>query len=159
MDGCDTGQYAKGYCNKHYVRMRTNGTTDSVRQPGHRRDREIPLSMSEADIAWLAGLLEGEGSFFMSRCPNKGVMYSYPCIVVDMTDRDVIDRVAGFFGTKVYPYKNLKRPEHKEIYKSMISGSRAVEFMQMLLPWMGVRRSAKIKELLETPSGRKEVQP
>jgi hypothetical protein len=112
--------------------------------------------MSEADIAWLAGLLEGEGSFFMSRTPNGDVMYQYPLIVVSMTDEDVIERVARFFGTKVYRYKYDKRPGHKATYKAVVSGSRAAGLMEMILPWMGVRRSAKIKELLESPSGRKD---
>jgi len=41
-------------------------------------------------IAWTAGLLEGEGSFGMS---GRSI-----AIGINMTDRDVIDRIAGVLG-------------------------------------------------------------
>lgn len=41
----------------------------------------------EIEIAWLAGLLEGEGSFI-------GATDKYPvCLSLEMTDRDVVERL------------------------------------------------------------------
>lgn len=107
--------------------------------------------MSEADTAWLAGLLEGEGSFFMIR--DKG--YQYPTIVVAMTDLDVIERVASMFGTSIFPQKKDKRyPDGKIGYRTQTTGHKAAGLMERLLPWMGERRSQKIKELLNMKHGK-----
>lgn len=50
--------------------------------------------MTEIETAWLAGLLEGEGYFGTINSWVSGRCYRYPRIGVNMTDRDVIDRVA-----------------------------------------------------------------
>jgi hypothetical protein len=156
IEGCESDFYAKGWCNKHWTRWRKHGDPLDAVPVGHRRTAK-KLSMSEADLAWLAGLLEGEGSFYASGSRAKnGVMYRYPQIKVSMTDRDVIERVAQMFGIKVSVNSREKRREAKQIYSAQINGSRAMELMQQLLPWMGKRRSQKIKELLNTQHGRVE---
>lgn len=146
VDDCAGKLYAKDFCRKHYQRFRRNGTLDIKR-------RNPILSISEAEIAWLAGLLEGEGSFFMSRFGE----YQYPMIVVSMTDQDVIERVARIFGTAIYPQKLDKRyPNGKRAYRVSTTGHKAIGLMEQLLPWMGERRSQKIKDLLNTQAGKME---
>ena len=146
IEDCGTEIYAKGWCNKHYQRFRRNGHPEILR-------RNPVLSMSEADIAWLAGLLEGEGSFFMT---GRGDYY-YPTIVVSMTDRDVVERVSRMFGTGIYAQKQDKRyPNAKIGYRTQTTGHKAAGLMEQLLPWMGERRSQKIKELLNTQVERVE---
>lgn len=142
---CDNAIYAKGYCNKHYQRFNRNGILEI-------KHRNPILPMSEADIAWLAGLLEGEGSFFMA----GDDVYQYPTIVVSMTDLDVIERVARLFGVSVYPQKLDKRyPNGKRAYRTQTTGHKAARLMELLLPWMGDRRAAKIKELLNQSNARR----
>ncbi len=46
------------------------------------------------DIAWLAGLVEGEGSFHMS---TRSI-----AIILTMTDRDVVERAATLLNGRVY---------------------------------------------------------
>jgi hypothetical protein len=54
-----------------------------------------------------------------------------------MTDRDIVQRVAAAFGTRIQVH-------HKEIYRTAYSatvrGSHAVALMRRLRPWMGSRR-------------------
>lgn len=105
--------------------------------------------MNEIDLAWLAGLLEGEGSFFMQRNTQPSGVYRYPFITVNMTDRDVIERVAEIFDSTVYEFKQIYgTSSKKQAYRTQINGSRAAELMRLLLPYMGVRRSEKICEIL-----------
>ena len=52
------------------------------------------------DIAWLAELLEGEGSFVMS---ERSI-----AIVVKMTDRDVVERAAALLGGRSTVYRHTK---------------------------------------------------
>jgi hypothetical protein len=96
---------------------------------------------------WLAGILEGEGYFGVIRSIVKGKTYLYPRVGVNMTDRDVIERVREIFGVKIY----VMRPagvSKKEGYRVVLIGSRAVEIMQLIRPWMGERRAAQIDRAL-----------
>lgn len=91
------------------------------------------------DILWLAGLLEGEGTFDAHRG-------KYPRIRLAMTDRDVVGHAATLMDTKLR--LSLHPAPVKATWHSEISGSRAAEIMREILPHMGARRSAKIAEIL-----------
>jgi hypothetical protein len=109
------------------------------------------MDLSDPDIAWLAGLLEGEGSFMMAKTKQGGKTYSSPRITVNMTDEDVIQRVATLFNTKVYTMPKYARDGYappKQQWRATLTGARAVALMEAMLPWMGERRSAKIAEIL-----------
>jgi hypothetical protein len=97
--------------------------------------REIP----ETDLHWLAGLLEGEGSFV--RGPPSAPRT--PGLAVSMVDRDVIERAARLLDCAV----NLlpaRREEWSDAYVARVRGPRAVEWMQRLRPLMGERRRRQI---------------
>ncbi len=105
-------------------------------------DQERP----ERDIYWLAGLLEGEGSFFDGppSSPNR------PRIQVFMTDEDIIAQAADFFGVR---YSLARRygaeaMKWKPAYLTHLRGKRAVELMKQLYPLMGNRRQEQITNAL-----------
>jgi hypothetical protein len=109
------------------------------------------VATSDAEVAWLAGLLEGEGSFYMltSRTGELRKAYRYPKIQVSMTDRDIIDRVSVLFGTKTYAKPPARKyPDRRPQWQAQISGVGAAEWMVRLRPWLGERRRAKIDEVL-----------
>ncbi|GAB3763755.1 LAGLIDADG family homing endonuclease [Microlunatus parietis] len=98
------------------------------------------------EIAWLAGILEGEGSFYLQR--DRGI-YLYPRVVVSMTDEDVIQRVADLFGAKIYKVPVSPRyPARKQQWRAVATGQRAVRLMKEIRPLMGKRRGAKIDEII-----------
>jgi hypothetical protein len=102
-----------------------------------------PLPVDYNSIYWLAGLLEGEGSFLapMPSSPNA------PIISVSMTDEDIIARVAAFFGTK-YHRVNPLREGAKHAYTIIVKGSKAHDLMKTLYPLMSSRRQAQIDKAL-----------
>ena len=105
----------------------------------------------EAEIAWLAGLLEGEGSFQTINSWVNGKAYRYPKITVNMTDLDVIEHVARLFGTKVYVMPIYVREGYappKQQWRATSTGKRAAEWMRKLYPYLGSRRQARIDEVL-----------
>lgn len=109
------------------------------------------MEIYDNDLNWLAGLLEGEGSFMMGRNWVSGKLYLYPRIVVSMTDVDVIERAARIFDTSVYvvpPSKDAGRQHYKQQWRAQVNGSRAARLMEQLLPIMGERRASKIEEIL-----------
>ena len=95
--------------------------------------------MTLLELAWLAGIVEGEGCFcFDKRCIK---------IAVAMTDQDVMERVGRLFGVPVTargPYP----PGKKRVYGIQLYSNRAAGWMMTLYPFLGLRRSAKVRELL-----------
>jgi hypothetical protein len=92
-------------------------------------------------IAWLAGLLEGEASF--------GYYKGCPTIQLQMTDEDVINRVAALTGARIKkPWRPKGKPTYKLVHQCGIRGMRAIEWMQTILVFMGERRRAKIVEIV-----------
>lgn len=112
-----------------------------------------PIShMSEVDLAWLAGLLEGEGSFSIDRRGQQRYQHSTvppaPFIALSMTDEDVVVRVAALLGKKVCRVSRHTVTQ-KTVYKVSV-GDRATlqSLLPRLLPYMGQRRRARIEECL-----------
>ena len=112
------------------------------------------------ELIWLAGLMEGEGSFMLSTSSVQGRRYQHARMTVGMSDKDVVEHVARLFGTSVYAY-TPKKPPHKVIYSAQVNGLKARWFMERLLPYMGERRAAKIREVLEEnkPAYRRNIKP
>jgi hypothetical protein len=74
---------------------------------------------SAVELAWLAGLLEGEGSF-MPGPPSDPRM---PIICLAMNDEDVMARVGRMLGRKVLPVK--RRSERwRQSYQLRVHGPK-----------------------------------
>lgn len=80
------------------------------------------------------------------RKPGFSTVYRYPAIVIAMTDQDVIERASGMFGTSTYakPVRSGWKPQ----WRATASGSSAAAWMRQLYPWLGMRRRARIEEIL-----------
>lgn len=104
--------------------------------------------MLAKDLYWLAGLLEGEGCF---REGHKGV--GFPRLKVNMTDRDVVARAAELLGTKLHgPHARVcpsGKPAQSQ-YIAEVTGDAAAGWMMTLYSLLGLRRRAKIREVLSS---------
>ena len=94
------------------------------------------------DIAWFAGIIEGEGTFkYLRFCPG---------ITISMTDKDTIERCA-----KIIRYKKLKihtylrKDGNSNMHTIALWGNRAIQWMMTIYPLMSARRKAKIRSILE----------
>lgn len=87
------------------------------------------------NIAWLGGLLEGEG-YFVINSKKK-----YPRIGIEMTSEDVIARVAAMWDSRVTRHRNL--------YVTNVNGFRAIRWMMSLLPFLGKCRKEKIASIIK----------
>ena len=100
---------------------------------------------STKDIAWVAGMLEGEGCFFVSnnRCLASAT------IAVMSTDYDIILRLRSVTGTTNFVQTIRRNTKYwKTCYKLLISGNKAIQWMMTIYPLMGIRRQEKIAYLL-----------
>jgi hypothetical protein len=104
--------------------------------------------MTDADIAWAAGLFEGEGYITMFRM-KAHVLHSIR-LGIQMTDRDVLEKFCEIVECgKVGGPHRYSRPHHKPTYVWGIGNRTDVErILLAFLPWLGERRSAKAREML-----------
>jgi hypothetical protein len=118
----------------------------------HRGERLRPLrdyslgnqkirEMSEVEVAWMAGLLEGEGYF----ARHQGL----PRIQLQMTDFDIIERAKEITGGCGSISKATDpRGGRKQAKRWELTGERAAILMERILPHMGSRRAEKIAEVV-----------
>lgn len=102
--------------------------------------------MEPTTLYWLAGLLEGEGSF-MAPSPSSP---NSPKISLNMCDEDIVIKVAELFGVKYHPHchARAKRNGWTPSYRVQLGSSRAVALMRELRPLMGIRRKQQIDRAL-----------
>lgn len=102
--------------------------------------------MSAVDVAWLAGLFEGEGSMEIGK---NGMTR----ICIRMTDLDIIERVNTMIPARqisvVIP-KPAKAgySQPKTQYAWRVSGPAVKDILTLLLPWFGERRAARAREVI-----------
>jgi hypothetical protein len=114
--------------------------------------------MRERDLYWLAGLLEGEGSFQVGYDNRQGLGRSprrYPRLQLRMTDEDVIARAAALLGCSYHGSVSPSAVGKKPVYGLAINDARAVALMRQLRPLLGERRQQRIDEILaeQDPTG------
>lgn len=103
--------------------------------------------MDVNDKFWLAGYLEGEGSFLKPSpsAPNN------PGISACSTDEDVIQHVAEILGVSYCEAKKKsKNPKHKRVWVVKKRGYHAVQIMREIQPLMGKRRQSQIQTAIDS---------
>lgn len=100
------------------------------------------------NIAWAAGLIEGEGCFTIVK-NSKAKKKASAKLVVQMNDKDVLDRLYSVFNVgKIYyrpPRNTSKESWSWTVYKS----SDLTLVADQIYPLMGTRRQRKIDEIKE----------
>lgn len=95
---------------------------------------EMPI-LYQHQIMWLAGLLEGEGSFCISK--------NTPRLCLQMTDPDIVEQAADILKSSVWSSKRLTKGD-KRVYACGKAGLSAIEWMRILKPYLGIRRQQQI---------------
>lgn len=108
--------------------------------------------MTNEEIAWIAGIIEGEGTFGLRHNGRKTSKKLYPFLEIDMTDKDVIEKLNKLIGGHIYVYERGKDGDlgKKSVYRVAIASKHELEpLLKSILPMMGIRRKEKILTLLE----------
>ena len=102
--------------------------------------------MKQKDLYWMAGIIEGEGAMYVKEKQKSAVL------VIDMTDKDVVERVANLWKNKtIYTHtpKNPNGNDYKTMYKVQRKGYPALIIMQLIYPIMGDRRKKQIEKCFD----------
>ena len=106
--------------------------------------------MTDLQIAWIAGWLEGEGYFAL-----RGTRKQYATVVVDSVDEDTIRKAHTLTGVgNVYGPYTRKNPGNKQpLWKWAITAhGDAISLMEQVLPHMSSRRARQIRAVLQRPT-------
>lgn len=107
--------------------------------------------MTETELAWLCGWLEGEGTFFCHIEPSKrSTRKAYARLTVRAVsvDKETIEKAQRIAGGRIYgPYNyGGGRKDH---WQWGLSGrQQAADFMRLIRPHMSTRRQAQIDAAL-----------
>lgn len=105
----------------------------------------------ELQVAWAAGLFEGEGCISNDR-QKRGMRRALTLV---STDRDVLEAFVAVVGAGRIIDRPDRDPRHKIQWQWKVTRWREIEpILQILLPYLGERRTAKAMELLATPAKR-----
>ena len=110
------------------------------------------LNLSEVEMAWLAGLFEGEAYFSLDKRPQKRYINSTtppaPFIKIAMVDEDIIARVAKLLNKKYYTSLRLTTT-NKKVYVCHIGDRQTLIYLlPKLLPYMEKRRTEIINKCI-----------
>lgn len=118
------------YDRRRYQRLKAE--RESAKPPS------IIDEMTEVQAAYVAGLLDGEGSFGIAylRKMNRYI----PQISCSMTDKDPIVYLAQLGGVSYFPVKRKRPlPNSKPQWQVKISGKRAIALCRRIRPYLLVK--------------------
>jgi len=114
---------------------------------------------TEVELAWLAGIWEGEGSWGY----KKGRTRTYPTgkvytgspflkMQIQMTDKDVMERVSEIMDGRKITYTDT--PAHraagqKPIWSLSLQGEAAFRWTELMKSFLGNRRKEKFEFIME----------
>jgi hypothetical protein len=118
--------------------------------------RYLPArALNPAEVAWLSGLLEGEGYFGLVPNRSGGRTYRYARVGLTMTDRDVVGKTAALMDAGV---SNIKPSGVSRLpqFRAVVQGRRAVALMRLWYPTLGQRRRSQIETVLDYEATRSD---
>ena len=108
--------------------------------------------MKDTEIAWLAGIIEGEGTFFKRGAGRSKGLYVF---ALEMCDKDIVERACFVFG-----YGNVKPAKVRGLGKKdrwiwrFEKCSELCRLGSAILPWLGERRAMVVNQMLTDLNGR-----
>lgn len=115
----------------------------------------------DVDIAWAAGLFEGEGSWSTTH-PDKGRggTRRYLRVCLQTSDLDVLERFRDTVECgSIYAVRpDSRRPHGRPMYQWTVSGEDTFRsLLELFRPYLGERRIARAEELLAEHGSAKEA--
>lgn len=102
--------------------------------------------MQDTDIAWVAGLLEGEGCFSIYERKNRP--NTTDCAIhCEMTDEDVIRKLHNIVGVGNISYRPARRNRQPTWILSVYKKHDIFKILISIMPYMSKRRLAKASEI------------
>lgn len=94
---------------------------------------------SEAEWAYCAGFIDGEGCFTLRRHKRKDGSYysSQPFLIVMQKDRRPLDALHGIMGGRIYPFR---KQGQEDCWQLHVGGKELQEALTHLIPHLILKR-------------------
>ncbi len=94
------------------------------------------------DLRWLAGFLEGEGSFIMTK-KGKGQVDRDPRLIANQKQRWPLDKILS-----IVKFGSIQYSKSRNIYFYSLSCNKAIQWMMTLYQLMSPRRKEQIENVI-----------
>lgn len=125
-----------------------------------KNDSYIPKEYSETQLAYLAGIIDGEGSIYIGNFswnPKTQTPYYQTNMEVTNTDEGLILYLIHTFGGSYSKYTAKQTPKNsrKPVFRWIASGKRLTHLCELILPYLVIKhKQAKIMlEMRKTFAG------
>ena len=97
--------------------------------------------------AYYAGVIEGEGCISYERTRKN---YRIPSISVEMSDKDVIQRLQDYFEKGSVVFVKKRKDHHKDTWRWRVRGKGAVDIYFKMYNYLSDRRKSRIQQVLKS---------
>jgi hypothetical protein len=104
--------------------------------------------MKEIDLAYAAGIIDGEGCVSVKNKKKNGI--SIPCIYLAMADKELILWFQEYFNGGYIALVKKQKPHYKQQYRWVVEGQKCLTILQLLLPYLRGKKPQAV-ELLTWP--------
>ena len=95
--------------------------------------------MAKTDLAYMAGLFDGEGCISLAR-HSSGRYYNVACYIV-MTNEYILQLFCFRFGGRVSrKYNRPMNPKHQPYWRWSISSRQAYHFLKTIYPYLIIKK-------------------
>ena len=99
------------------------------------------------NIAWCAGIIDGEGTFF-SRPDKRYKNTRRNGIQVKMTDRDILERLQNILGGTIYDVGVPKYAKKEQYMWAVHKKLHIYAILVAMYSWFGKRRKQQVLEIV-----------
>lgn len=111
------------------------------------RVADTARNATREEMAWLAGIFEGEGSIILENRSGPRE-YATPRLQVNMVDRDVIEHLQAIAGGRVNRQK-AQTPDRQDQWRWTLQGFLPVSYvLDRIWPWLHSRRRTRCEEVM-----------
>jgi hypothetical protein len=103
------------------------------------------MQLSDIEAAYAAGILDGEGSIYLSRVHSS--RWPSPTVSVASTDRELLEWLRSRVGGTIIR-KKIYRPQHSRSYDWKLTDRRALSFLEIVRPLLVIQRKIDRADLL-----------
>jgi hypothetical protein len=112
--------------------------------------------MTETQKAYIAGIIDGEGSILLQRFHKNE--YPSPCVSIASTSIELLNWIKDVVGKgKIVSKKNYNPEKHKDCYSYVLKYNDAISLIEEVYPYLVIESKRKRANLIITRY--KEVTP
>lgn len=94
--------------------------------------------MTETEKAYIAGIIDGEGSIMLQRVHKND--FPSPCVSIASTTLELLEWIKEVFGAGTIIHKKNYNPEvHKECYSYVVKFDNAIDMLKQIYPYLLIK--------------------